>query len=276
MISLTTMSIQLINNEPDGIRICRIEGKSLVTIVVPRDQLAEAARLPQLPQRGIYYLLDESRGILNRVYAGQTIQGISRLESHRTKKDFWNKAVMFLDEDWNIDRDVLDALEAKAISYIQKHGSYETDNKMIPSPRLSPYKEQRVKELHDDILFRMEVLGLDLNRFEPNESTRHASFHTRKNGVHAQGRYNVQDGSFTVLAGSEIDLDKSVIKNRVATESRSRLFGASSGSKILNEDISFSSPSSAATFVLGGSQNGWVEWVDSRGQTLDSVYRHQS
>lgn len=39
---------------------------------------------------------------------------------------------MFLDEDWNIDRDVLDALEAKAIKYVREHGSYETDNLPLP------------------------------------------------------------------------------------------------------------------------------------------------
>ena len=26
-------------------------------------------------------------------------------------------------------------------------------------------------------------------------------------------------------------------------------------------------------FVLGGSQNGWVEWANDAGQTLDEVYR---
>ena len=35
----------------------------------------------------------------------------------------------------------------------------------------------------------------------------------------------------------------------------------------------FSSPSSAAVFVLGGSQNGWTEWVNEAGETLDTVYR---
>ena len=274
MINLTTMSIQFIGSMPDGIRICRIEGKSLVTIVIPREQLAEAERLPQLPQRGIYYLLDEDHGVLSRVYAGQTIQGIPRLENHRTKKDFWNKAIMFLDEDWNIDRDVLDALEAKAISFVREHGAYETDNKLVPAPRLSPYKEQRVEELHNDILFRMEALGFDLDRNEVAVPSHQKTFCTRKNGIHAQGQYNTKDGSFTVLAGSEIDLDRAVIKNRGAIELRSRLFTGASGKQMLFKDVSFSSPSAAAIFVLGGSQNGWIEWLDDQGMTLDSAYRN--
>lgn len=275
MINLTTMTIQLIDKQADGIRICRVEGESLVTVIIPRDQLAKAARLPQLPQRGIYYLLDEDHGVLSRVYAGQTIQGVSRLENHRAQKDFWNKAVMFLDEDWNIDRDVLDGLEAKAISYVQEHGSYETDNKQVPSPRLSPYKEQRVKNLHDDILFRMEILGYDLNRTETLFSNHNLIFHTRKNRICAHGRYNTLDGSFTVLAGSEVDIEKPIIKNRSAIEQRKCVFGDAPNSRELPYDVTFSSPSSAAVFVLGGSQNGWTEWIDDLGRTLDFVYRNQ-
>ena len=32
-------------------------------------------------------------------------------------------------------------------------------------------------------------------------------------------------------------------------------------------------PSGAACFVLGGSRNGWAEWKNKDGKTLDEVYR---
>ena len=70
------MTIQIIDNNPDGIRICRVDGESLVTVVVPRDMLGEAKCLPDLPDRGVHYLLDEDHGVLSRVYAGQTTRGL--------------------------------------------------------------------------------------------------------------------------------------------------------------------------------------------------------
>ena len=275
MINLKTMIMQLIDNETSGIRICRIEGESLVTVIVPRDRLGEAKKLPNLPYRGIYYLLDEDHGVLSRVYTGQTMQGLGRLEAHKAKKEFWNKAVMFLDDDNNIDRDVLDSLEAKAIEYVRTHGSYETDNVETPSPRVNPYKEERVERLHRDILFRMEVLGFDLDRIDTAPGIVNAVFHTKKNGVHASGRYNKDTGRFTVLAGSEIELSREIIKNQGAIEARKQLFGDLCERVILDDDVEFPSPSAAAVFVLGGSQNGWTEWVNNRGQTLDSVYRNK-
>ncbi|WP_321974214.1 GIY-YIG nuclease family protein [Paratractidigestivibacter sp.] len=274
MIDSIAMTIRFIGHEPDGIRICRVEGESLVTVIVPREKLAEAKALPDLPYRGIYYLLDEDHGVLSRVYAGQTTAGLGRLDAHKAKKEFWNRAVMFLDNDANVDRDVLDALEADAIDYVRNHGSYETENSATPNPRRDPYKEQRVAKLHKSILFRMEALGYDLDRTYDGPIGTDSLFHTKKNNVRASGRYDKDSGSFTVLAGSPIALDKPLIKKTgsVAKE-RERLFGDAATRSELPEDVTFSSPSSAAGFVLGGSQNGWVEWVNDSGQTLDEVYR---
>lgn len=37
--------------------------------------------------------------------------------------------------------------------------------------------------------------------------------------------------------------------------------------------IEVQSPSATAVFVLGHSQNGWIEWVNSNGKSLSEVYR---
>ena len=186
MISLETSTMQLIGGDLDGIRICRVEGESLVTSVIPRDNLLEAKQLPDIPPRGICYLLDEDHGNLNRVYTGQTTQSVTRLDAHKARKTIWNRAIIFLDDEANIDRSVLDALEATSISSITSHGSYETDNANIPHPQTSPDKEE---------------------------------------------------------------------------------------SSILEDDLEFNSPSATAVFALGGRQNGWTEWINNNGGTLDALYR---
>ena len=44
---------------------------------------------------------------------------------------------------------------------------------------------------------------------------------------------------------------------------------------VMTSDKTFSSPSTAADFCIGSSNNGWLVWKDKEGNTLDSVYRKQ-
>jgi hypothetical protein len=44
---------------------------------------------------------------------------------------------------------------------------------------------------------------------------------------------------------------------------------------ILTSNKTFSSPSTAADFCIGSSNNGWLVWKNKDGNTLDSIYRKQ-
>lgn len=45
---------------------------------------------------------------------------------------------------------------------------------------------------------------------------------------------------------------------------------------VLQEDFTFLSPSASASIVLGKKVNGWNEWKDKDGKTLDEVVRHKN
>ena len=45
------------------------------------------------------------------------------------------------------------------------------------------------------------------------------------------------------------------------------------GKYILKVTLTFNTPSGASDFVLGGSTNGWTEWKNADGKTLDALYR---
>lgn len=45
------------------------------------------------------------------------------------------------------------------------------------------------------------------------------------------------------------------------------------GKLLLENDKTFSTPSAAAGFCLGRNSNGWLEWKDIDGKTLDDIYR---
>lgn len=287
MINLKTLTMQLIDADPDGIKICRLAGSTLVTVVIPRSLLSTAKTLPDIPARGVYYLLDDNKGRLRQVYVGQTVQGIGRLDGHNSKKSWWNKAVMFLAPDNEFSMDVVSGLEAMAIQYVKDHGAYEVDNGVDPKPYVSPYNESFINSLHEDILFRMAVLGFDLDAVgdEKKGADAQAVFHTVKRGVKGLGRYDAEEGMFEVLTGSQICVDvlpgsKKRPNNKIIALrnqlKESAALVRKDGVWVLNENVSFTSPSTAAVFVLGGSQNGWAEWIDPQGRTLSYVYRGEA
>lgn len=284
MINLKTLTLQLIDGEPNGIKICRLAGSTLITVVIPRGLLAQAKKLPEIPKRGVYYLLDDNKGRLRRVYAGQTVQGISRLDDHCANKKWWNTAVMHLCPDTEFSLDVVSGLEGQMIGYISDHGSYASDNNVLPKPYVSPYEEAFIANLHEDILFRMGVLGFDLDAADDGVGNDKPVFHTTRRHIDARGCYDPEAEKFTVFAGSQVDVDVVCgTKEKPHRKLEGQRFSLK-GEGLLTQnngvwrvacDVDFDSPSAAAVFVLGASQNGWVEWVSENGETLSSVYREK-
>ena len=82
---------------------------------------------------------------------------------------------------------------------------------------------------------------------------------------------------FTVLKGSIIA--QTMVPSFNWKEKREGLlqeYTAIDGDKlVMTSDKTFTSPSTAADFCIGSSNNGWLVWKDKDGNTLDSVYRKQ-
>ena len=99
--------------------------------------------------------------------------------------------------------------------------------------------------------------------------------HTTRNGITAFGVYNGE--KFEVLDGSQINMNKPAHLQRY-NRKRKELIAQQSivnanGKYILKVTVEFDTPSGASNFVLGGSTNGWVEWKNKDGKTLDELYR---
>ena len=114
------------------------------------------------------------------------------------------------------------------------------------------------------------------NIFEISQQKAEHLFYTKgSRGCDAKGFYN--SNGFTVLRGSVIA--SGVVPSFKWKEKRDILIkeylSLENGKFIMNSDMTFPSPSTAAVFVLGRPSNGWTDWTDKDGNTLDSVYRRQ-
>ena len=89
----------------------------------------------------------------------------------------------------------------------------------------------------------------------------------------AQGLFNPDDQSLTVLKGSRIN---PVHVNKISEAGRKKrdwqfteYTEEKNGKRFVKEDVRFDTPSGAAQFCVGGSANGWTEWKDGEGRELN-------
>lgn len=275
MSRLKTITTQYIDGNPLGIRVCLRTLSPITTLVIPRPLLADARTLADLPTHGIYYLINDEDGALSRLYVGQTTQGILRLNDHDAKKDFWNKAILFLASDSVFTLDLISALEKYGIEKAQTSRRYTVDNKVMPAYRIDQYQRPIVEEVFEEIEFMMASLGYDLGTAE--DSVGHDKLlYTHRRGIRAIGAYT--GDKFIVLEGSPVDVSVDAYQEKLNQMRRELVSGGDLVRGVdevwrLGKSVEFGSPSSAAAFVFGGTANGWIEWQDAEGRTMDELYR---
>ena len=262
------------NGQPDGIRSIRRNLSTMTVYVIPRPLLAEAKTISGINRPGIYYLINENDdNKIAQIYLGQTRNCILRLDDHNRSKDFWNKAIMFLADNKTFSLDMISGLEKFAIIKAQESKRYKVENTVVPKYEIDEYDMASVEEIYDEIQFIMGTQGYKMDNVK--SSTSSDIFHTTRNGISALGIYDGE--KFQVLEGSQININKPVHLARY-NKQRAELLASGEISQVdgkyfLNITIEFNTPSGASDFVLGGSTNGWVEWKNSEGKTLNEIFR---
>lgn len=263
------------NGQPDGIRSIRRHLSTITTYVIPRPLLSEAKKISAITRPGIYYLINENdENKIAQIYIGQTRNGIARLDDHNRSKDFWNKAIMFLADNKTFSLDMISGLEEYAILKAHESKRYKVENSVSPKYEIDEYDLPSIEEVYDEIQFIMATLGYKMDDAKQYNDNREI-FHTTRNGILAYGVY--MGDKFQVLEGSHINLAKSATLEKY-NKQRAELQASGdivmqNGSNILKITLEFNTPSGASDFILGGSTNGWVEWKNTNGKTLDEVFR---
>ncbi len=181
---------------------------------------------------------------------------------------------MFLAESKTFTLDMISGLEKFAIIKAQKSKRYKVENNVVPKYEIDEYDLAAVEEIYDEIQFIMATLGYKMNdaKSTMNEAD---ILHTTQNGITAFGVYNGE--KFEVLDGSQINMNKPAHLQRYNRQREELITQQSiinaNGKYILKVTVEFDTPSGASNFVLGGSTNGWTEWKNKDGKTLDELYR---
>ena len=270
-----TVTTYLIDGDPKGTQYVFISNKICQMYVIPRSNLSILNERPELQTPAFYILLGEDESTKPKAYIGETENFRERVKDHDSKKEFWQKALIFIAKDAAMTKADVQYLEHKAIAEAKASNTFVlNENKQTPkAPNLPEYRKDDMDGFFEDVKFLTSFIGCNI--FDVVRTKEKHLFYTKGRGCDAKGFYDA-DG-FTVLKGSIVA--KSSTPSFTWKEKREQLlkeYTSMNGEKlVLESDKTFSSPSTASAFVLGRQSNGWSDWKDKDGQTLDAVYRKQ-
>lgn len=272
-----TIQIFIPDGYPRSIRIAEITSRIIKVLLIPRNKLAEAITREELKNVGIYFLFGNSEDkAKDLVYIGEAEDCYTRLKQHNQKKEFWNTVVVVVSKTNSFTKSHVKFLESFCYSKANEIGRYELENQTVP---VQPFITESMKaDLMDDfetIKILLSTLGYPI--FEEVSKTKSKDILVcRGKNAYAEGEY-IDDG-LIVFKGSKANLIETRTAGNWVRNMRSKLIN--SGILVKEEEIYvfssnyiFSSPSAAAATILARRANGWREWRDKNGKTLDELKR---
>ena len=270
-----TVTTYLIDGDPKGTQYAFISNKICQMFVVPRSNLSYLNTQEKLQKPAFYILLGEDESTKPQAYIGETENFKERVKDHDSKKAFWQKTLIFVSKDADMTKVDVQYIEYKAITEAKKANTFVlSDNKQIPkAPNLPEHQQDSMDEFFEDVKFLASFIGCNI--FELSQPKEEHIFYTKGRGCNAKGFYSSE--GFTVLKGSIVA--PTMVPSFNWKEKRKKMLQDYTSNEneilVLTSDKTFSSPSTAADFCIGSSNNGWLVWKDKNGNTLDSVYRKQ-
>ncbi|MCQ6277081.1 GIY-YIG nuclease family protein [Bacillus sp. V3B] len=275
-----TIQIFLPDGSPRSIRIAEITSRIAKVILIPRNKLEEAANRNELNNVGIYFLFGSSNEkAKDLVYIGEAEDCYKRLKQHNKAKGFWNVALVVVSKTNSFTKSHVKYLEHFAYKKAKEIGRYEVVNDTIPN---EPFVTE---SMHADLMDHFETTKILLSTLGyPLFEEVHRNVVTKEvlvckgRDAYATGEYT--DDGLVVYKGSTANFEETRTAGPWVRNLREKLLNSGVLEQkehvfIFTSDYVFSSPSAAAAAVLGRRANGWTEWKDKEGRTLDELKRKE-
>jgi hypothetical protein len=278
MVRGKTINIYLPDGNPKGIKICEIPNSIIKTIMIPRNLLKDISGADDLNKVGLYFLFSEKDEFSQfKTYIGEAENLLIRLKQHDAKRDDWNYAICFLSGKDNLNKAHVKFLESYCYSLAQKLKRTTIQNNCSPTKsNLTKSDEDFSLSFFDEIKIILGVLGYPIFDEIKKAVKEEEVFYCKGKNAIAKG--NLTEEGFVVYLGSKSNLEEAPSAGSWLENTRKRLLEQGILKKeenilVFTKDFSFNSPSAAAGVVLGRRANGWTEWKNSEGKTLDELKR---
>jgi hypothetical protein len=277
-----TIQIFLPTGNAQGFKQAEITSDMISVFEIPQRELGRFGKLPEAQQHAVYFLFgeDDDDGS-SKCYIGESDAVVARLTNHLNDKDknWWTRAFVAVSQKNNWTKAHIHYLERVAIDRARRAGRYIVTNSRnghsasIPAPL-----QADCDKYFETIELLLSALGRPVLDVPQDESSTPISqrFHLNSQEAKATGTWTsegmtVFEGSLAVPAKTD-QIYKERITERQASLIREGVLEPRGNLLLFTRDHVFSKPSGAGQIVLGRSVNGWIEWRDLTGRSLD-VFR---
>ena len=277
-----TIQIFLPGGDPQGIRVAEITTRIVQVIEVPRSLLQDFLKMPESDQVALYFLFGEAEdGNGRKVYIGQTGALRSRLATHNKEKEFWERALVLISKTNSLTQTHALFLEWHCLQAARKAARYADENgnggskPHTPAPLEADWLE--IFATGHALLATLGYPLFDAVAKAGTSSKADEVYFCKASGANGRGLYTPE--GFVVLKGS-VGRKANVPSIKDTREERFRVRLLETGvmhevgsTVVFEKDHLFGSPSMAALSLMGRTANGWLEWKNKDGKTLDALKR---
>lgn len=280
MVRPQTIQIFLPDGNPTSIKIADLTNRMISATLIPRSKLVDAGVREEVRKYGIYFLFGEDEEKAKPIsYIGETEDCFERIKTHNKNKEFWNYAVVISSKTNTFTKSHVKYLEYLCIKYANEIGRYETDNQSTPAkPYITESMEADLLDNYETIKILLSTLGFPIfEEFRKSSIKKKEILYCKGKLATAEG--DMLDNGFVVFKDSLANIEESPSATSWVTGTRKKLLESSilvkQGKTLrFTEDYIFGSPSTAAAAILGRQANGWTEWKNKQGITIDELYRN--
>lgn len=272
-----TLKMFLTYGDPKRLRTVELSNWTGKAVSGPRSEFDKVLAREESAGSGVYFLTGiDPETNKSAIYIGEAESIRDRVKAHLSK-EFWNTITFFVTKDENLTKAHIKYLEGKLIDIARSAERSIVINNQCSGAKLPESDREDMEVFLGKMQQILPVLGIEA--FLDKSSTTAHSKQKKEiltcsiKGLTASG-YLTPNG-IVVLKGSQAVLEErtSAQKWPSVLVQRKKLIedGAlveDAGCYSFTKDVEFSSPSSAAATIHGGSANGLTAWMNNAGVTL--------
>lgn len=272
-----TIQMCIFDGNPNGRIMCELSNWNGRVYKISRNDLNEFSSRSDCEYTGVYFLFGKDEDNNDTVYIGEAERMLVRLKQHLKDQNYWNDCVVVISKDNILNKAHVKYLENKFYNLAVDAKRSSLVNNTVPTcSSISEFDESMLTEFIENSRLLVNTLGYKVfDKIDTSVATTGNDdllfTIVAARGANAKG-FLVSDG-FMVLAGSKIANSTAPSMPGNLLKLRSKIIEKN----IVNQEFTFvsdyifTSPSLAASVVMGRSANGRMEWKTANGKTVKDI-----